>query len=539
MISIALMLVLMIGINQVFKATGQAIGAGNAVASIARDARESSTNIFDDLNHVSPDCPMFFINETAVAQYKNQADYASNAYGPQPLNRTDVGKTVSLLMDPDRGHYASTMGFFASGNFTRHTAPDGYVAPLSNGAAQDAFVWYGHVAQPLNSVIASGNPTNDNPPNYNGPQDFIPGFDPNSAQGYFAADWVLGRQVTLLSGGAEASVQAKDPGLQFQPTAALQGTPAPYGGTPPNVTPLGYDVQVPVAFSSPPTGSQFPNWVSEQSRCDMGAATLDQMRNRIRDAYIADSNSAGILTAPWWTPFVFTVGPTNWQGLMASGGPIAWQQVPSRPASYLPVFRYEINTLYQPPVDATAMARITPYLMAHASQFIVEYAGDYVQQNPAGGALTGAGPDGQLDYFYDATGTKRIRWYGLPRYDAAVPHTSATIAGGGLGLNGYFPDVIPLRDFLYMMSPFGNGTSPGYYTLPFSPEKYVSFPVAADYAAAFTSPNYVAGTTGDPMYTCVWTNNTPWMIRILVKVDDPNGQLQGGPWFEYIFTLRK
>ena len=41
------------------------------------------------------------------------------------------------------------------------------------------------------------------------------------------------------------------------------------------------------------------------------------------------------------------------------------------------------------------------------------------------------------------------------------------------------------------------------------------------------------------MYTCVWTNNTPWMMRILVKVDDPNGQLQGGPWFEYIFTLRK
>ena len=76
---------------------------------------------------------MFFINETAVAQYKNQADYASNAYGPQPLNRTDVGKTVSLLMDPDRGHYASTMGFFASGNFTRHTAPDGYVAAFQRG----------------------------------------------------------------------------------------------------------------------------------------------------------------------------------------------------------------------------------------------------------------------------------------------------------------------------------------------------------------------------------------------------------------------
>jgi len=537
MISIALMLVLMIGINQVFKATGQAIGAGNAVASIARDARESSTNIFDDLNHVSPDCPMFFINETAVAQYKNQADYASNAYGPQPLNRTDVGKTVSLLMDPDRGHYAATLGFFASGNFTRHTAPDGALSPAFNGAAQDAFVWYGHVAQPANIIIS--NSAKDTPENYVSPQDFNTTFDPNSVQGLFAADWVLGRQVTLLSGGAEAANLAVDPGFPFQPVANLQGTPAPFGSTPPNVTPLGYDVPLISTSYKPPAGTLFPYWDSQQSRCDLGAATLDQMRNRIRDAYVADNNSAGILTAPWWAPFVFTTGPLNWQGLGASGGAFVW---PSPQAGYPPgppVFRYEINTLYQPPVDATAMARITPYLMAHASQFIVEYAGDYVQQNPAGGALTGAGPDGQLDYFYDATGTKRIRWYGLPRYDAAVPHTSATIAGGGLGLNGYFPDVIPLRDFLYMMSPFGNGTSPGYYTLPFSPEKYVSFPVAADYAAAFTSPNYVAGTTGDPMYTCVWTNNTPWMIRILVKVDDPNGQLQGGPWFEYIFTLRK
>jgi hypothetical protein len=304
-------------------------------------------------------------------------------------------------------------------------------------------------------------------------------------------------------------------------------------------------VQVPTAFSSPPTGSLFPNWVSEQSRCDLGAATLDQMRNRIRDAWQADTGQ-GLLTAPWWTPFVFTVGPTNWPQVMSGAGPMTWPSLLGYPAGYLPIFRYEVNSLYQPPVDATAVARITPYLLAHASQFIVEYAGDYIQQAP-NSAMSGVGPDGQLDYFIDATGTPRIRWYGLPRYDPAVPHNSATIAGA-LASTPYFPDVIPLRDYLYLWAmanpgslpaPTNGGTNPSFYTLPFSPEKYVSFPVAADYAQLFKPAAPGNGTTPDPMYTCVWTNNTPWMIRILVKVDDPNGNLQGGPWFEYIFTLRK
>ena len=157
--------------------------------------------------------------------------------------------------------------------------------------------------------------------------------------------------------------------------------------------------------------------------------------------------------------------------------------------------------------------------MAHASQFIVEYAGDY-QTQAANGGPAGVGPDGQLDFFYDLTGTKRIRWYGLPRYDPAVPHypipqpptPPPPAIASTLAPSGYFPDVLPLRDFLYQIAvanstllptPTNGGTNPSFYTLPFSPEKYVSFPIAGpannyDYAAAFTSPNYVAGTTGDP-----------------------------------------
>ncbi len=629
MISIALMLVLMIGINQVFKATGQAIGAGNAVASAARDTRETAATIFEDLNHISPDSPLLFINETAVAQYKNQADFIANAYGANPLYRTDIGGPVSLLLDSDRGHYASTMGFFATGNFPRRTTPDSSLFPTANGAAQDAFIWLGHLALPADSALNKLNNKLNNDPtgSFAGPQDFSSGIDPNAVEGYFAADWVLGRQATLLSGSAYVSDKTSalvpaDPGFNYPNTGfSAFGPSMPPANT---IQPLGSNVPLPVGTTPPllnaysiATSAQ-SQWLSQNSRCDLAAVTLDQMRNTIRDNIAWDSSygpfgstptPAKSFTAPWWTPFVFSA-PWSLTIPYTTMSPILpnYNFTASSLSALPSPMRYQMNTLYQTPVDAAAMARVSPYLLGHASQFIVEYAGDYVAQDDSGvqsgvaGSLKGLGPDGTLDYFYDATGTKRIRWYGLPRYDTAVPHnptgtppppgavgtitgagsSGAGISGAKLGPNNTvitsifpvtagtsvqnatnFPDVIPLRDFQYMwLSLIGgsslptatlqtNSVSPFLYQ-PYGPERFVNFTVQSDYASTFQSsatwaaaiPNYPLALPGaippDPMYTCVFTpNNMPWMIRILVKVDDPNGQLAGGPWFEYIFTLRK
>jgi hypothetical protein len=39
-------------------------------------------------------------------------------------------------------------------------------------------------------------------------------------------------------------------------------------------------------------------------------------------------------------------------------------------------------------------------------------------------------------------------------------------------------------------------------------------------------------------YTAVWRNDVPAMVRILIKLDDPNNALQDGPWAEYVFKLK-
>ena len=62
---------------------------------------------------------------------------------------------------------------------------------------------------------------------------------------------------------------------------------------------------------------------------------------------------------------------------------------------------------------------MAPYFLQHCSQFIVEYAGDYMQQD-VNGNMTGLGPDGQIDYYLDANGNKHIRWYGMPRSSTGV-----------------------------------------------------------------------------------------------------------------------
>src|SRR5947209_17221594 len=69
-----------------------------------------------------------------------------------------------------------------------------------------------------------------------------------------------------------------------------------------------------------------------------------------------------------------------------------------------------------------AAAGQAPIFLRGCSQFIVEYAGDFLSQDPTTGIVTAAQPDGEIDYILDnvvANGTpqfvRRVRWYGFPR----------------------------------------------------------------------------------------------------------------------------
>ena len=51
-------------------------------------------------------------------------------------------------------------------------------------------------------------------------------------------------------------------------------------------------------------------------------------------------------------------------------------------------------------------------------------------------------------------------------------------------------------------------------------------------ATAFNDPN------NPPRYVAAWHDDMPAMIRILIKVDDPNNKVKDGPWYEYVFRLK-
>ena len=101
---------------------------------------------------------------------------------------------------------------------------------------------------------------------------------------------------------------------------------------------------------------------------------------------------------------------------------------------------------------------MSPYFLQHCSQFIVEYAGDYLTQDnttsSTAGSITALGSDGVIDYYYDANKNKRIRWYGMPRSTTNNGHIMGVLGAGTfpnrtipVGTANDTPDVIPLRDY--------------------------------------------------------------------------------------------
>jgi len=198
------------------------------------------------------------------------------------------------------------------------------------------------------------------------------------------------------------------------------------------------------------------------------------------------------------------------------------------------------------------LSQTVPFFVGNCTQFIVEYAGDYLNQDPVTGDLvhgpqnhkTGAGgsydpknndvadmidpadgsiltgnTDGQIDFYVDRTAgatatanwVHKIRWYGLPR----------DVNGDGkVDIN----DVVPLADVLASYNVKVNNkftTASWEKELPTAQADYVNTPNS-------DAVNF--------RYTCAWHNDAPPMIRILMKIDDPTGKLQDGQWYEYVFS---
>jgi hypothetical protein len=246
------------------------------------------------------------------------------------------------------------------------------------------------------------------------------------------------------------------------------------------------------------------------------------------------------------------------------------------------VTRFHCKPTIDRPIDETQLALTVPYFLGHCTQFVVEYAGDFLNQaeydpspttkNRPPGAATDAASyigsndtdppqiftgqtDGKIDYIVDTSAdpndppsdptkwVRRIRWYGLPR----------DVNGDGkITIN----DVLPLRDVMtYYYKGGSGGDQPGTFApgvtlagVPMAPWEKVlpaSLESVSDGVGIQKRPNETyaqrdyatfKGPASSFAHVCAWRNDAPLMIRVLVKIDDPTGKLQDGQWYEYVFS---
>jgi hypothetical protein len=675
MISIAMVLVLIVGVNYVFTKTTDAVGAGQQVNTFARDSQTTQAVLFNDFRHISKDSPCFVIGSQLVTQFLNSADAQSGSDPTQivvdPHTIVQIGNTFLAPATANlsqgilnfRNHRADIVKFFAHSLFQRRSANDGSYS--SQTTSQDAFITLGHALLPTNDSSVYVGPVTDsltNPDHLVQPNGYgntgtwystyVSTAGAAQRLGAYASDWVLARSAVLLK-PLNTNLNTNLSGTAEYTEVCYPQFPNTINGVLPNVNSTGHNVipylanLTPLGNFSPDsnyvyTNNAMPITVSQMSRYDLAMITTDQFRRAIADEIAqwrsndtANVNLNGYFTGGhlWWNPLVYDLAASE-QPIAAVGNagaatyaaqaayavnttppysamsyfvnptyvaapPNPAFPYPAQPPTYLfgtwnnaaapgtfgamkdangnpstpNLARVVCNPQMQAPLTSASIAQMSPYFLQHCSQFIVEYAGDYLQQN-ANGTIAGVGQDGQIDFTVDANGNKKIKWYGMPRSsNGGTPNVYVPGAGNGPGgsyiIRGYsgnatvgndnpidgptmrqFVDVIPLRDYYTMWFNHLNGDNlvyqpPWEVDINFDPAGVESATApGGDYAAptpyAGTNPLKVMfGDSANPSrYVAAWYNDMPAMIRILIKVDDPNNKLKDGPWYEYVFKLK-
>jgi type II secretory pathway pseudopilin PulG len=533
MISIAMVVLLMIGIHQVFKMSSDTIGIGHAVGDMSRSNRSVQAIFHDDFQRVVRNSPLFIIRSgvvntvgppTTYGAFNSEADRLTDRDG-DPLTQdldgdgnegpdngwgsSSYGEETRLSIYNNRNHRVDVIGFPARGFFRRHTANDGMYS--STVTSQDAFIFYQHLALPPVTAV--------DPTRYHNPGERVA----ENVSNLFGSQFILGRVALLM----------RDPStfVSTGPTAEQHIMRTVPGAGPPNLTPLHWDSQA--------TQNTNPITRITSSRFDLLGASLEQLRQDVSDIRNSVASPDG-LGSTWWQTLCYR-RPTP----TAPGTPVILAD---------PVARFECNPRITKPITSEAMAKAMPVLLPNCSQFIVEYAGDFVSQIPqfdpatnafngnAWGEVTSAQPDGVIDFVVDHTNSTptvvnlaaRTRWYGLPRDtngDRFIPgfSTSPGVAAPAFRPADYnsgsrhpneMVDVVPLWDILKTISSTAD---------PAPHEREVPIPApGGDYGAIPIADGPAF------RYTCVWSNSSPSMIRIVLKLEDPAGRLPDGQWFEYV-----
>ncbi len=512
LISIAIVLVLILGINEVFGLTSRTVGAGLALSDALRSNRAAQEVINDDFRMAVPmaETPCLIISSGLVhtgapgavsnGAFRNIEDLRGDRDGiATTIDLDGNGKEGEALVPGEivkstsygyRNYRTDRVGFFIQGEIPRQTGTGAAfvdtvtAAPTVVGrtvpsAATEAWVVYGHLylsndaATPIYFAPGAGKPIPSPAGTYN-------------ARNYFASQWCLGRSVVLLNPSTTIPVG--------QDVLTIPSPTSQYGLLAVNAK-AGSGVQI------------------QESKCDVAQTSVAAYR----DLLARTANTQG--------------GPANY-----------WTQM-------LVNNHFQADPTPLPPLTGPKVSQTVPCFVPGCSQIIVEYAGDFLAQDSKGKVITQmemqgstptkvlAPPDGEVDFTIDpVTGVKRIRWYGFPR----DINNDGTIDPS--------VDVVPLRDMiqnlgvvgrLNMIHPSGTPSAVDYYyfernvdiTLPYPPS-----PV--DYAAnpnQLWAASYVVAWGSEPQTV---SSPRPSMLRITLQIDDPSGRLKVPQTAEYVVRLK-
>ncbi|HWB54329.1 MAG TPA: hypothetical protein VG722_09050, partial [Tepidisphaeraceae bacterium] len=81
MVSIFLVLVLMVGIGEIFKLTSNTVGSGMAIGTMARDDRAAQVTMENDFAGADSDSPVFMILSERASAFLTKQDKLSDLDG--------------------------------------------------------------------------------------------------------------------------------------------------------------------------------------------------------------------------------------------------------------------------------------------------------------------------------------------------------------------------------------------------------------------------------------------------------------------------
>jgi hypothetical protein len=619
MLALFIGLLLLVGINAIFSGASQAIQAGLTLNEATRNSQAAGPILYNDMHNCATDSPAFIITSSLVPQWLNKADADANSATP------GTPPAVLGCAPGDHLHRCDQVMFFARGIFKRKTADSPNL--VSTTTSDEAYIHYGHLRTTSDGIT------------FIGPDDYAGLAEP------YAADWSLGRNVILAADAANVVSHAYDVGTASPPipeafflpipvpagfTASPSIVQAPWTGSysgAANVTPLGWNSLAYQGTATAPGTLKSIPWAMQGSRYDLAGTTIDQFRSTVTNSAAVQA-SEPLATVPyfcWWAPLIYAQPYPKASAGAGAPYPILLNAVSATLNLPFTQSPYYTSSISAPPANGTLVpfprnrfqgssvlsatplasadqAGLSPFFLQHVSQFIVEYAGDFVTQDNSTAATSGqvidTVPDGQIDWLYATKGDwnplnsysygdyviysgqyyfaiaavagnpsnsnppgdtthwlvvnlaasnpppppKTIRWYGMPRdvYGTGQVYSSTNTTLNATTSCDELNNVVPLAD-IWRLSLYNNGRP-----LPYEVETgqtlidpNQTLANVQNYATSAFVGGYPAGLNPlSARYTAVWRNDVPAMIRILIKVDDPNNAIKEGPWYEYVFKLK-